>query len=183
MKKRTQQLVVLGMSLLLFNFTVTAQGSSEILNTIENSENYDTFELAHMDKDISTFINLVALSGLESSLLMLESHTAFIPTNDAFKQMNVDEYLHLTNPKNKADLTRFVKYHFLPEKVSIDEFKDTQIIDAKGWDDISITVDEDYQTVYVGGARIIKENIETENGIIHIVDRVITPFGGLDLSK
>ena len=183
MKKRTQQVLVLGMSLLLFNFTAMAQGSNEVLNKIENSENYDTFELAHMDKDISTFINLVALSGLESSLLMLDAHTAFIPTNDAFKQMNVDEYLHLTNPKNKSDLARFVKYHFLPEKVMKDEFKDTQVIDAEGWDDIFVTVDEPYQTVYIGGARIIKDDIETENGVIHIVDRVITPFGGIDLSK
>lgn len=184
MKKNTQMVSILAGLLLCFNVTIFAQsGAKEMFGSIDNTEQYQTFELAHMSPDISTFINLVALSGLESSLLMLDEHTAFIPTNDAFREMDISEFAYLTNPKNKADLIKFVKYHFLPNKVMKYEFKDSQVIDADGLNDISVAVDEPYDTVYIGGGRIIKEDIETKNGVIHIVDRAIVPSEVVDLGK
>jgi len=183
MKKRAQNLLFAGMLFFLCAFTAQAQSNKEILSDIENTENYSTWTLAHMDRDISTFINLVALSGLEPSLLMVDEHTAFIPTNEAFKEMEVKEYLHLTDPKNKSDLVKFVKYHFLPNKVMRYDLRESQIIDTPGIEDIAVTVDSPYEAVYVGGARIIKDDIETSNGVIHIVDRVIMPYGALEMGK
>lgn len=182
MKKRVKHLIITAMAFLLCAVTVKAQ-SSEIFSGIDNTENYSTWTLAHMDRDISTFINLVALSGLEPSLLMVDNeHTALIPTNEAFNEMNLEDYLHLTDPKNKSELVEFVKFHFLPNEVMKYDFKDNQIID-KGGEDIAISVDEPFGTVYIGGARIVKDNIKTSNGVIHIVDRVITPTGQITAMK
>lgn len=183
MKKRVRDLFIAGMAMLFCTFSAEAQTSKEILGNIDNPKNYTTFTLAHMDRDISTFINLVALSDLELSLLMADDHTVFIPTNEAFKEMEVNEFLHLTHPDNKADLVKFVKYHFLPNKVMKYDFKNSQAIDTQGAEDISVNVDEPYGTVYIGGARIIKDNIETSDGVIHIVDRVIIPTGGIDFDQ
>ncbi|QLG44976.1 fasciclin domain-containing protein [Costertonia aggregata] len=176
MKKRTTRLVITALTFFTMGFTALAQwNGNDVFSKIDNTSEYGTFELAHMDRDISTFINLVALSGLEPSLLMADEHTVFIPTNEAFKAMQIDEFLHLTNPENKMDLIKFVKYHFLPNKVMKYDFKDSQVIDVEGANDITVSVDEPYDTTYIGGARIIKDDIETSNGIIHIVDRVIMP--------
>lgn len=183
MKKRIQNVVLAAMAFLLCAFSAQAQKSDQIFSTIDNTKNYSTFVLAHMDRDISTFINLVALSGLEPSFLMTDEHTAFIPVNEAFKEMEVNEYLHLTDPENRADLVKFVKYHFLPKKVMRYDFKDSQVITTEGSEDISINVDEPYGTVYIGGARIIKDNIETSDGVVHIIDRVIIPNGAIDFGK
>ncbi|WP_054558917.1 fasciclin domain-containing protein [Croceitalea dokdonensis] len=184
MKKRTQQLMIATLMIFLCTFTGKAQGSKQIFSDITNTEDYSTWTLTHMDRDISTFINLVALSGLEPSLLMIDKgHTAFIPTNSAFNEMEIKEYLHLTNPENKDDLIAFVKLHFLPNKVMKYDFNDSQVIDKQGSENISVNVDEPYGAVYIGGARIVKEDIETSNGVIHIVDRVIMPYGTLDMGK
>lgn len=178
MKKYTKNVSMLTLLLLCINLTVIAQSNAKgMFSSIENTEQYQTFELAHMSLHISTFINL------ESSLLMLDEHTAFVPTNEAFKEMEISEFEYLTNPKNKADLVKFVTYHFLPNKVMKYEFKDSQVIDADGLNDISVAVDEPYDSVYIGGGTIIKGDIETKNGVIHIVDRAIVPSEVVDLGK
>jgi len=57
------------------------------------------------------------------------------------------------------------------------------IVNADELDDISVFLNQPFQMVYIGGVRIIKDNSETEHGLIHIVDRVIAPFDVLELSK
>jgi uncharacterized surface protein with fasciclin (FAS1) repeats len=53
--------------------------------TGDNTSEYKTIELINMDKDLSTFANLLTLSGLNISLaLTTEPHTLLVPTNEAF---------------------------------------------------------------------------------------------------
>ncbi|GAL67888.1 fasciclin domain-containing protein [Jejuia pallidilutea] len=163
-------------AMLLFAFQLSAQWSSnEVLNNIEAPQNYTTLELAQMDRNLSTFTNLVFLSGLAPSMLMTDDHTLLIPTNEAFKEMSVDDFLHLTNPKNRADLVRFVTYHFLPNKVMKLNFEDSQVIDTQGDEEITVSVDEPFGITYIGSGKIIKSDIEAKNGVIHVVNSVIKP--------
>ncbi len=130
MKKRVTKTLAFTICLLFLGLTVTAQSSNEdILASVENPENYETIELAQMDKNLSTFMNMVALSDFGVSWKLTDvEHTVLIPTNDAFNEMTIDEYLYLTNPKNKVDLVRFVKYHFIPSKVMSYDLKNSQVI-------------------------------------------------------
>jgi uncharacterized surface protein with fasciclin (FAS1) repeats len=128
-----------------------------------------------MDRNLSTFTNLVFISGLAPSMLMTDDHTVFIPTNEAFKEMSIDNFLHLTNPKNRGDLIRFIKYHFLPNKVMKFDLKDSQIISTQGDEEITVSVDEPFGIAYIGAAKIIKSDIEASNGVIHVVNNVIRP--------
>lgn len=163
-------------AMLLFTFQLSAQWSSdEVLNDIKEPQKYSTLALAQMDRNLSTFTNLVYLSGLAPSMLMTDDHTVFIPTNEAFKEMSVEDFLHLTNPENRADLMRFVKYHFLPNKVMKYGFKDSQIIDTQGEEQITVSVDQPYGIIYIGSGKIIKSDVEAKNGVIHVVNSVIRP--------
>jgi hypothetical protein len=47
-----------------------AQVDGPILNGVDNTSEYKTIELINMDKDLSTFANLLTLSGLNISLAL-----------------------------------------------------------------------------------------------------------------
>lgn len=186
MKKERRNVLVLGLSLILFTFVAKAQWSSdEVLNSVENTKEYNAVVLAQMDRNLSTFANLVAMSGLDVSMGMADEYTVFIPTNEAFKEMSIKEFNHLIKPENKTDLIQFVTWHFLPSKVMEYELKDSQIIKTRSNDEIIVSVDESLGTASVGTARIIKSNIEASNGVIHIIDDVIQPtnFTNFDSQK
>lgn len=148
---------------------------SEILAHIEETENYEALELAKMDDDLSTFVELVEMSGLDMSLEFADDFTVFVPTNKAFGEMDVERYEELTDPQNRAELAEFIKWHFLPNEVSSMRFSNTQVIETAGEEEIAVSTEMNGNVIYIGGAQIIKADIETTDGIMHIVNAVVQP--------
>lgn len=175
MRIKTQSTFTLLIAMLFTGFFAYAQSSNdEILNNVKNAGDYTTFELVSMDKDLSTFANLVAMSGLAVSMQLAEGHTLFVPTNAAFDEMTIERYTSLTDPKNKSNLIKFVKNHVMPTKHSKFDFKDDQVITTPDNNEISVSkgISDD---VFISGSRIIKSDIEASNGMLHIVNGVIDP--------
>lgn len=148
---------------------------SEILGHIEETERYDAMALAKMDENLSNFVDLVELSGLDTSLEFQESFTVFVPTNEAFGRMDVARFEELTNPQNRAELVEFVKWHFLPNEVPSLQFNSTHIIETAGEEEIEISTEMNGKVIYIGGAEIIKSDIQTADGIMHVVDGIVQP--------
>lgn len=151
----------------------------DMFNNVEETENYDILALARMEEDLSTFVQLVELSGLAPSFEVSEAVTGditvLIPTDEAFKQMPEERFEYLVNPENRAELIQFVKMHVLPSEVPLIQFNTTQIIETQQENEIPVDTEMDGTVVYVGGAQIVKSDIMASNGIIHVVNRVIEP--------
>lgn len=144
----------------------------EPLSGVENTKEYKTIDLIYMDKDMSIFANLLTLSGLDASLEMIDSeHTLFIPTNEAFKDMSIEKFAELTNPKNRSMLIEFVNRHFTGMKIDSSQLTESKILDMDGKNMIEIS--EAGNTVYVGGATVVASDIETANGVVHVINDVI----------
>jgi uncharacterized surface protein with fasciclin (FAS1) repeats len=158
----------------MFSSSVFAQVDGPILNGVDNTSEYKTIELINMDKDLSTFANLLTLSGLNISLaLTTEPHTLLVPTNEAFSKMSIKRFVELTNPKNKADLVLFMNDHFLSKKYTSYEFKNADIISNGNNTKINIYKDDYYLSF--GGAKVIQSDIKSKNGMIFIIDGFIEP--------
>ena len=158
----------------IFSSSVFAQVDGPILNVVDNTSEYKTIELINMDKDLSTFANLLTLSGLNMSLaLTTEPHTLLIPTNNAFTKMSIKRFAELTNPKNRAGLTKFMSDHFLSKKYTSREFKNADVISTGNNTKIQIYQDDYYLSF--GGAKVIQADIKSKNGMIFIVDGFIEP--------
>jgi len=157
----------------LLSFTATAQwDGNKVFSAVDNTKNFTTLELASMDKNLSTFVHLVNLSGLAPSMLLSDAHTLFIPTNDSFRDMTIERFAELTNPKNKVELMKFVQYHILPNEHMKGDFKESQVITDAENKEISVSTDV-YGNVFISGAKIIKPDIEASNGVIHVVNDYI----------
>jgi uncharacterized surface protein with fasciclin (FAS1) repeats len=158
----------------LLSSSVFAQVDGPILSGVDNTSEYKTIELINMDKDLSTFANLLTLSGLSVSLaLTTEPHTLLVPTNEAFSKMSIKRFVELTNPKNKTELVLFMNDHFLSKKYTSYEFKHADIISNGNNTKINIYKDDYYLSF--GGAKVIQADIKSKNGMIFIVDGFIEP--------
>jgi len=155
--------------------TISFAQEDKYFTAAENTEDYTVLELAKMDDQFSTFVSFLEASGLDTSVEYAEGYTIFLPTNEAFEEMKVGKLSELTDPDNKMKLVEFVKYYIVPEKVYKNEFKSSQVITVSENKSIKINAEMNGLSVDIGGANIIGSDIESKNGIIHVIDQLVTP--------
>jgi transforming growth factor-beta-induced protein len=115
---------------------------------------------------------LEALSDAEGSF------TVFAPTDAAFKALGEDTLnAVLADP---ALLTNILFYHVVPGAVYSADVADL-LVANDGMFDVEMangsmaTVEGSEMGITIGGANIIAVDIETGNGVIHVIDAVILP--------
>jgi uncharacterized surface protein with fasciclin (FAS1) repeats len=154
--------------------TASDMDYDNMFEDVGNTQQYNVVALAKTNPNLSTFVTLVQSAGLADVLQGEGPFTVFAPTNQAFNKLSQEKLNMLMKPENKAELIKVLQLHVLPSKVSSTQFKDNQRIEAADNKYIQINVDQTAPDVMIGGANIVKPNVEASNGIIHIVDGVIT---------
>ena len=117
-----------------------------------------------------TLVEAVKAANLVDTLSGPGPLTVFAPNDDAFAKLPAGtvEGLLKDIPKLKSVLT----YHVLPGKVmSSDVIKMQSARTVQGQ---SISIDTS-DGVKVDNAKVVKADIEADNGIIHVIDSVILP--------
>ncbi len=98
--------------------------------------------------------------------------TVFAPTDDAFAALpegTVDTLL--ADPK--GDLTQILTYHVVPGKVMSTDITDGMTATTVQGADLTFTIKDG--SVYVNDAMVVTADIETSNGVIHVIDGVLIP--------
>ena len=112
-------------------------------------------------------------AGLADALSTTKNITVFAPTDEAFAKLPAGTVDDLLKPENKDKLVAILTYHVVPGKVMAADVagKDQKVktvqggeIDVNGKDGVT-----------VNGAKVIKADIVTDNGVIHVIDAVILP--------
>lgn len=152
---------------------------NQVLGNVQDPQMYDTMTLLRMDENISIFADLVELSGLDTSLLFADDFTVFVPTNEAFGDLEVSRFAALTDPENRAELQEFVNWHFMPNKVYTSELENDQVIDVQGNRHIQVAADRGNTNITIGGASIVRPNINASDGVVHIISSVINPVDAM----
>ncbi|MBO6638943.1 MAG: fasciclin domain-containing protein [Roseitalea sp.] len=133
----------------------------------------DIVDTAAANDDFETLVAAVQAAGLVETLKGDGPFTVFAPTDDAFAAIGttVEELL---KPENKDALTAVLTYHVVPGKVmSSDLTDDATVATVQGQD---ITIDLDNGPM-INDANVVTADIETSNGVIHVIDKVIVPEG------
>ena len=119
-----------------------------------------------------TLVAAVTAADLVDTLKSEGPFTVFAPTDEAFAKLPAGTVENLLKPENKDQLIAVLTYHVVPGKVmSTDLTDDMMAATVQG---SSITIDLD-NGVMVDGASVIAADIETTNGVIHVIDNVILP--------
>ena len=133
----------------------------------------DIVDTAVADGRFTTLVAAVTAAELVDTLKGEGPFTVFAPTDDAFAKLPAGTVEELVKPENKQKLTDILLYHVVSGKVmAADVVGLTSATTVLGKD---VAVKVDMGNVYVNDAKVIITDIETSNGVIHVIDTVLIP--------
>ncbi|HSB14728.1 MAG TPA: fasciclin domain-containing protein [Bryobacteraceae bacterium] len=121
----------------------------------------------------NTLVAAVKAADLVETLKGDGPFTVFAPTDEAFAKLPAGTLETLLKPENKSKLQSILTYHVVPGKVMSHDV--VKLNSAKTVQGGSIAITVSGGNVMVNNARVTKADIETSNGVIHVIDTVILP--------
>ncbi|MEP3330285.1 fasciclin domain-containing protein [Sedimentitalea sp.] len=122
--------------------------------------------------DFNTLVAAVQAAGLVDTLKGEGPFTVFAPTDAAFAALPEGAVEMLLKPENKDQLVAILTYHVVAGKVMSGDLSDNMAATTVQGSDIMIDLDNG---VMVNDATVVSADIEADNGVIHIIDKVIMP--------
>jgi uncharacterized surface protein with fasciclin (FAS1) repeats len=116
-------------------------------------------------------VTAVKAAGLVETLKGEGPFTVFAPTDDAFAKLPEGTLESLLADKDK--LTAILTYHVVAGKVMAADV--VKLSSAKTVQGQEVKIMAGSNGVMVDNAKVIKTDIETSNGVIHVIDTVILP--------
>ena len=133
----------------------------------------DIVDTAVADGRFTTLAAALEAAGLVETLKGEGPFTVFAPTDDAFAALPAGTLDELLKPENKQQLTDILTYHVVSGKVMAADVSGLTSATTVLGKDVAIKVD--MGNVYINDAKVIITDIETSNGVIHVIDAVILP--------
>ena len=135
----------------------------------------DIVDTAVSAGSFNTLVAAVKAAGLVDTLKSPGPFTVFAPTDEAFAKLPAGTVESLLKPENKDKLTSILTYHVVPGKVLSPEVVKLNGSSVKTVQGGLAPIKVVGNTVMVGPARVVKTDIETSNGVIHVIDTVLIP--------
>ena len=133
----------------------------------------DVVALAQDTTDLSTLVTAVSTAKLVDTLQGKGPFTVFAPTNAAFEKLGDKQVQSLLEPENRDQLTKVLTYHVVPGTLTAADLSDGQKLETVAGETLTVKVDGD--TVMVGDASVVQPDVEASNGVVHVIDSVLTP--------
>jgi uncharacterized surface protein with fasciclin (FAS1) repeats len=135
----------------------------------------DIVDTAVAAGNFKTLVTAVKAAGLVDTLKSKGPFTVFAPTDDAFAKLpkGTVEGLLKDIPKLKAVLT----YHVVAGKVMAADVVKLKTAKTVQGQDVKIDASKWHlhKNVKINDANVVKADIATDNGVIHVIDKVILP--------
>jgi len=152
------------------------QAQAHVQTVAFNADRKDIVDTAVNAGSFKTLVAAVQAAGLVETLKGKGPFTVFAPTDEAFAKLPAGTVESLLKPENKEKLVAVLTYHVVPGKVmAADVVKLTEAPTVQGSKAKVKVVDG---TVMIDNAKVVKTDIETSNGVIHVIDAVILPPAG-----
>jgi len=133
----------------------------------------DIVDTAVAAGSFKTLAAALGAGGLVETLKSQGPFTVFAPTDEAFAKLPKGTVEDLLKPENKAKLVKILTYHVVPGNVKAADVVKLSSAKTVEGSEVKITVADG--NVKVDGANVVKTDIATSNGVIHVIDAVILP--------
>ena len=130
----------------------------------------DIVDTAVSAGDFDTLVTAVKEAGLVETLKGEGPFTVFAPTDEAFAKIPEADLKALLADKEK--LTRVLTYHVVPGKVMAGDVAGLSAAKTVEGGSLDISTSSG---VRINDANVVKTDIETSNGVIHVIDTVLMP--------
>ena len=134
----------------------------------------DIVETASEAGSFQTLLTAAEAAGLVDTLKSEGPFTVFAPTDEAFAKLPEGTVEDLLKPENQDQLKAILTYHVVPGKTMSSDIagKELEVETVQGE---TIAIDASDGTVMVDDATVVQADIETDNGVIHVIDTVLMP--------
>jgi uncharacterized surface protein with fasciclin (FAS1) repeats len=165
------------------------------------------FERARAERKYNQFVKGVqSVVGLVETLSGPGPFTIFVPTDEAFDRLSGDQQAKLLNDPDK--LAKVMKYHVVPGLYTATDMLDRIFLKTldgprlRVWSDVyetplgEVEVDTggdalNYiardtvttavrESIKINGAHVLEADVRADNGILHVIDKVLIPPFTLD---
>ena len=150
---------------IFFTFTITIIPSITFGNIIDKLN--ETGKFTKLNETLMK-------SGLSENLKDKGPFTVFAPLDDAFAAISAKTYYGLLREENKDKLVNILGRHVFLKKINSSEIDGE--IKLKAINGEEITIKKVNGIVYINEAEVVTADVETSNGIIHFINRVLQPL-------
>jgi transforming growth factor-beta-induced protein len=130
-------------------------------------------DVVSTNPDFSILLDAVKKAGLVEALSSTDPMTVFAPTNEAFKEALVALEINGLDDIPLETLEDILLYHVLSGAVFSKDLPDSALVEALNEKGIAIDARKGVQLN--GNTHVIDADIETSNGVIHVIDKVLLP--------
>jgi uncharacterized surface protein with fasciclin (FAS1) repeats len=134
------------------------------MNIVETAVNHGSFK---------TLVAAVRAADLLTTLTSEGPFTVFAPLDDAFAELPEGTVETLVKPENGQQLTSIMTYHVLLGKIMSTDLSDGMKAATVNGEEVTVHLKEG--KVFINDAQVVLADVETDNGIIHAVNKVIMP--------
>jgi len=154
------------------NFIIAEQAPLPI-NNIDKSNTI--LQAIAQESSFSIFSKIISSSNMSASLGNKDSkYTIFIPTDRAFSKIGGSFIDSLFQPSSSTILNDLVNYHIISGIYDKSKLIIQQSVKTLQGKSINILVDQQ-KTIIDNSSALIYYDIPVNNGIIHVVDTVLSP--------
>jgi uncharacterized surface protein with fasciclin (FAS1) repeats len=152
----------IGFAIAAFLFTAQAAHAANIVQTAQSAGTFKTLLAA------------AQAAGLVNALSGSGPITVFAPDDAAFAKLPKGTVASLLKPENKDKLKAILTYHVVPGAVAAADVptRATKVATLNGE---KLVVRRRGSAVHVGGARVTAADIKADNGVIHVINKVLLP--------
>lgn len=148
-------------------------GIIHVIDSVMLPNTEDLLATAAAAGDFKTLATAVKTAGLVEALQSEGPFTVFAPTDAAFAKLPEGTIAELLKEENREQLTAILTYHVVSGRVYAKDAIAAEMAATLQGSELRFQVQDD--VLWVNDARVVKGNLETSNGVIHVIDTVLLP--------
>ncbi|MCE0733076.1 fasciclin domain-containing protein [Halomonas sp. G15] len=156
---------------------MTAAAAGVLLSAAAQADHHgmkkDIVDTAVEAGQFETLVAAVQAAGLVETLKGEGPYTVFAPTDEAFAALPEGTVESLLEEENRDQLQAILTYHVVSGKIMAEDAMAADSATTVQGQDLTITTMDG--SVMINDATVIQADIETSNGVIHVIDSVLMP--------
>jgi uncharacterized surface protein with fasciclin (FAS1) repeats len=149
-----------------------SNGIIHVVDAVMMPATADIVDTAVQAGGFETLAAALQAGGLVEALKGDGPFTVFAPTDAAFAALPEGTLESLLKPENRDQLVKILKYHVVPGRVYADQLENGAVKTLQG-EPVHVALKD--EGAFIDKSRVTAADIETTNGVIHVIDRVLLP--------
>ena len=148
-------------------------GAKKVAHRSGARADMDIVDTAVSAGSFKTLVAAVKAAGLLETLKGDGPFTVFAPTDEAFAKIPKATIESLLKPENRDKLVKILTYHVVPGRVLAGDV--VKMKSARTVQGSEVHIKSGPGGVMINNSKVLKTDIDTSNGVIHVIDTVLMP--------